>query len=301
MELSRLLKFYEKKIGQEISSDDHFLLKYKSDKKNSVFKKEDFEALKKDLQEAAKLDFDGGNIAPSELLRLYNNKVDKKNKEYSLDNFYYKIYENVEESEQTEQQPLESPIEQLIKEEESLEQINDEKLKKYTQHKIYGNIISSIDLKNINKLDEKALKRFDDLLNSMPNNVEDDGLSLFAQMAEILTDENIDFAKNLINKGLSAENIIQIFSNKDFNKETELLLNKTINLILNNNTEKFQEQYSNVIAYKSNFIAQLFEDSKTTNNFKTFLSKYEKDLNSDTISEVLDICVSKDFSKLWNF
>jgi len=297
MELSRLLKFYEKKIGQEISSDDHFLLKYKSDKKNSVFKKEDFEALKKDLQEAAKLDFDGGNIAPSELLRLYNNKVDKKNKEYSLDNFYYKIYENVEESEQTEQQPLESPIEQLIKEEESLEQINDEKLKKYTQHKIYGNIISSIDLKNINKLDEKALKRFDDLLNSMPNNVEDDGLSLFAQMAEILTDENIDFAKNLINKGLSAENIIQIFSNKDFNKETELLLNKTINLILNNNTEKFQEQYSNVIAYKSNFIAQLFEDSKTTNNFKTFLSKYEKDLNSDTISEVLDICVSKDFSK----
>ena len=155
--------------------------------------------------------------------------------------------------------------EQLKQEEESLEQINDEKLKKYTQHEIYGNIISSIDLKNINKLDEKALKRFDDLLNSMPNNVEDDGLSLFAQMAEILTDENIDFAKNLINKGLSAENIIQIFSNKDFNKETELLLNKTINLILNNNKEKNSEQYSNVIAYKSNFIAQLFEDSKTAN------------------------------------
>ena len=113
---------------------------------------------------------------------------------------------------------------------------------------IYGSIISSTDLQHINKLDEKALKRFDNLLNSI--NVEDDGFSLLTKMAEILTDENINFAKNLIHKGLSSENIIQIFSNKDFNKETELLLNKKINLILKNNTEKNSEQYSNVIAYK---------------------------------------------------
>ena len=38
----------------------------------------DFEALKKDLQEAAKLDFVENDIGPSELLHLYNQKLDKK-------------------------------------------------------------------------------------------------------------------------------------------------------------------------------------------------------------------------------
>ena len=296
MELSRLLKFYEKKIGQEISSDDHFLLKYKSSKKNSVFKKEDFEALKKDLQEAAKLDFVENDIGPSELLHLYNQKVDKKHKEYSLDNLFYKLIEEIEESEQAEQPSKPTIIEQLLENEKILDDINDEKLKKYTKHEKYSNIVTTKDLNRINTLDEKALKHFDNLLSSLPEDIVEDSFTELTQLAEFITDENFDFAKEIIQNGLPVDSTTKIFSNKNFNKETATLLDKTLNLILDNN-ENEEEQKPYILTYKSSVIEELFSKPEITENFKTFLNKFEKDLNSDTISEILDICSNKNFEK----
>lgn len=299
MELSRLLKFYEKKIGQEISSDDHFLLKYKTDKKNSVFKKEDFEALKKDLQEAAKLDFDENDIGPSELLHLYNQKVDKDYKKYALSVFFQDIRNEIQKSEKKDRQAQKTPIEKLIEEENALEKIEDERLKKYTQHPKYSEIFNLIHLSEIKTLDEKAINRFDNLLNSLPEDIVEGSLVDLVILAKYTTNENIEFAKEMINKNLPIDTLCSIISNTDFSKEKEALLKKTIQLLLNNNIENKDDSEGNnrVLYYKSEYIRDLFTTPETTRNFETFLNKHEKDFNSKTISKVFNICTCKNFDK----
>ena len=57
MDLNRILKFYESKIGTILDENEVFLTKYDL-KPNSVFDKNDFEALKNDLIKFAEIDFD---------------------------------------------------------------------------------------------------------------------------------------------------------------------------------------------------------------------------------------------------
>ena len=86
MELDRLLKFFEAKINTTLNEDDVFLKKYQT-KQNSVFTDKDFEALKKDLTCYAGIDFNTKDISMPELIQLYNSKVDKKDRQYSVTDF----------------------------------------------------------------------------------------------------------------------------------------------------------------------------------------------------------------------
>ena len=61
MDLNRILKFFESKIGTTLSEKDVFLIKYDL-KSNSVFDKKDFEALKKDLIQFSQIDFNTDNL-----------------------------------------------------------------------------------------------------------------------------------------------------------------------------------------------------------------------------------------------
>ena len=88
-------------------------------------------------------------------------------------------------------------VRQLLENEKILDDVNDEKLKKYTKHEKYSNIVTTKDLNRINTLDEKALKHFDNLLSSLPEDIVEDSFTELTQLAEFITDENFDFADGL--------------------------------------------------------------------------------------------------------
>lgn len=299
MDLSRLLNYYEKKIGQEIAPDDYFLLKYNTNKKSSVFQKEDFEALKNDIITFAKIDFNEKTIAPGELLQLYNSKVDNEHKEYGLSNFYIKFTDKIYKFEkaQKKETKTESPIEQLIKEEKELEQIDNEKIKKYTENEKFKNVIGKYDIETINELDEAQIKRFDYFLENLPDKIFNEGLMGIAMLAKLANEKDLTFIKNLVEMGLPIDACLVIFNeHNNFEGKNDILKKLTDKLFKDFQNDETLNKNDNPLNTKSDYLIELFLEPETTKNLSKFYNRFEEQVTAKNLSQILNICSEKDIN-----
>ena len=222
MELDRLLKFFETKINTTLKDDDVFLNKYRQ-KRNSVFTEKDFEALKKDLTAYAGIDFNEKDISMSELIQLYNSKVDKKDKQYGLAEFSMLLAESMNEAENSEI-PSESgklvPVENqrdVSETPQDLEPTKEELAFAQKYSKVFGEFGNSWDiyqLRAITTMNETGLKRFDELIKLLPEeqSAKDempemyDIYSLVSLASSDLDDNQFEKAKALVQKGMTPLN-----------------------------------------------------------------------------------------------
>lgn len=217
MELDRLLKFFEAKINTTLNEDDVFLKKYQT-KQNSVFTDKDFEALKKDLTCYAGIDFNTKDISMPELIQLYNSKVDKKDRQYSVTDFSrfidlaITLKENPEIIEEAEQSAYSDEISGQT-ENLDLEPTAEEQAVAKRYSTVFGELGDSLDifqLRAITSMGENARERFDEIVSVLPAAILDkakmsgmyDVYFLVGLASSDLNDEQFKSAKEFIIKGM---------------------------------------------------------------------------------------------------
>lgn len=297
MELDRLLKFFETKINTTLKDDDVFLNKYRQ-KRNSVFTEKDFEALKKDLTAYAGIDFNEKDISMSELIQLYNSKVDKKDKQYGLAEFSMLLAESMNEAENSEI-PSESgklvPVENQRDVSEILQDLEPTKeelafAQKYS--KVFGEFGNSWDiyqLRAITTMNETGLKRFDELIKLLPEeqSAKDempemyDIYSLVSLASSDLDDNQFEKAKALVQKGMTP-----------LNASTATLVvpdrAEDIEGLISVLTEgKSEDEAKNLIYENSDKIITLFEnDEDTYARIKTIIDGCKDLLTPDNLLSI---------------
>lgn len=217
MELDRLLKFFEAKINTTLNEDDVFLKKYQT-KQNSVFTDKDFEALKKDLTCYAGIDFNTKDISMPELIQLYNSKVDKKDRQYSVTDFSrfidlaITLKENPEIIEEAEQSAYSDEISGQT-ENLDLEPTAEEQAVAKRYSTVFGELGDSLDifqLRAITSMGENARERFDEIVSVLPAAILDkakmsgmyDVYSLVNLASSDLNDEQFKSVREFIEKGM---------------------------------------------------------------------------------------------------
>lgn len=221
MELDRLLKFFEAKINTTLNEDDVFLKKYQT-KQNSVFTDKDFEALKKDLTCYAGIDFNTKDISMPELIQLYNSKVDKKDRQYSVTDFSrfidlaITLEENPEIIEEAEQSAYSDEISGQT-ENLDLEPTAEEQAVAKRYSTVFGELGDSLDifqLRAITSMGENERKRFDEIISVLPAAISDkakmsgmyDVYSLVSLASSDLNDEQFKSVREFIEKGMKPAN-----------------------------------------------------------------------------------------------
>lgn len=248
MDLDKLLKFYEAKINTKYNDDDVFLKKYDK-KRNSVFDKKEFELLKKDLSKYAGIDFNEEQISDDEFLQLYNSKVDKKDRIYSLVEFGDKLKKELNGGKDPAIEELLLLVEDFASD---MELTPEEKAvtEKYANNEKIQAELSPHELKMIAKLDDKQRERLDKILSA---SIKDVDISSLINVVKLTPEEKNEYAKELISKGLDPTYITDII---DITPERQTMLNNIIEKLYDYN--KYYDEIDKDIVYeKSNFITDL--------------------------------------------
>lgn len=295
MDINRLLKFYEKKLGTEFDKDDPFLIKYDKNK-NSVFDKNEMEILANDLRKFSNIDFDENNISSCEYVQLYNSIVDKEHREYDAT----KLGENLEiavsmsEIEDYEKNFRKQGVQNNIgtntfkftKEEKT-------KVQKYINNPKYKTYFSNITLKSLAKLDEKKMSQFDTLFEELSekNFINyDNAINIVKIFDEVEDEKELNYATNLLKKGVDGFYVTSILKQKENRRE-----------LLDTIIEKLSVDEKNFNS-NSEGIAKLIDGSdEKFDRVTKFIERKNNLLTLDNILKINQLCEieTKDFDRVF--
>ena len=315
MELNKLLSFFAKKINTKLGDDDVFLKKYQKNL-NSVFTEKDFEKLKKDLASYAEIDFNENDISYSELIQLYNSKVDKENKKYSIDDLKKELQTDMKSFETGEADPSKlldtdssqpedvsasgfsaKPVEHTP-EDLAIE-------KKYSA--VFGDLDETWSLdhvKYIAGMSENAIKRFDSLVSLLPKDSETrdrmyelyDPYSLISISESDLTEEEFQKSKAFLAKGLTPVDIMSFMGQVPERAET---LEQVIGIL----TEGMPAQEAKELIYieSSSIVELLTGDAEKYAKAQRLMSECKDKITPDNLISASFLCEEtseKEFDKV---
>lgn len=282
MDLNKLLKFYEAKINTKYNDDDVFLKKYDR-KRNSVFDKKEFELLKKDLSKYAGIDFNEEQISDDEFLQLYNSKVDKKDRIYSLVEFGDKLKKELNGGKDPAIEELILLVEEFASD---MELTPEEKAltDKYASNEKIQEDLSVRELKMIAKLDDKQRERLDKMLSA---SIEDVDISSLINVVKLTPEEKTEYAKELILKGIDPFCVTDVI---DINPERQIMLNNIIEKLSEYN-KYYDDENKNIVYEKSNFITDLVVgDDKKFKNLTKFMDVSGDKLTPSNLGDISSLC-----------
>lgn len=300
MELDRLLKFFEAKINTTLNEDDVFLKKYQT-KQNSVFTDKDFEALKKDLTCYAGIDFNTKDISMPELIQLYNSKVDKKDRQYSVTDFSrfidlaITLEENPEIIEEAEQSAYSDEISGQT-ENLDLEPTAEEQAVAKRYSTVFGELGDSLDifqLRAITSMGENERKRFDEIISVLPAAISDkakmsgmyDVYSLVSLASSDLNDEQFKSAKEFIIKGMKPADASAIMWMAPDRKES------VENFISILTEDKSTEEAQKIVYQCSSRLSSLFSGEEDIyERVLRFAGECKDRVTPDNLSSIRIIC-----------
>lgn len=300
MDISRLLKFYEKKIGAGFDKNDPFLVKYDKNK-NSVFDKEEMDALKNDLQKYAGIDFDEKNISNSEYVQLYNSKVDKEHKEYNMNNLGRELENSVRESElkDSEQSQMEQPTHSEFTEETpELTPEEEARVAKYKNSEKYAGCLSKRDYPIIAKFDDKRLEQFESLLEILAENdrLEAEAFDVVALIDIINDEKDFDYAKKFLSNGMNTVDISYIMM---YGPERHAIADLIVDKVAENTIPQ-ENSSEGQLSFES--ISGLIEGSdEKIKRVTDFLERKGELFNSDNLVAINMLCESetKNFDRIY--
>ena len=300
MELDRLLKFFEAKINTTLNEDDVFLKKYQT-KQNSVFTDKDFEALKKDLTCYAGIDFNTKDISMPELIQLYNSKVDKKDRQYSVMDFSrfidlaITLEENPEIIEEAEQSAYSDEISGQT-ENLDLEPTAEEQAVAKRYSTVFGELGDSWDifqLRAITSMGENECKRFDEIISVLPAAISDkakmsgmyDVYSLVSLASSELNDEQFKSAGDFIEKGMTPADVSAIMQATPDRAES------VENLISILTKDQSSEEAQKIVYQFSNELGSLFSgDDDMYERVLRFAGECKDMVTPDNLPSMRIIC-----------
>ena len=181
-----------------MDENEVFLTKYDL-KPNSVFDKNDFEALKNDLIKFAEIDFDTKHLSNSEFMQLYNSKVDEKHREYSFVDFDKKIQNAIDEFEKSikTNEPTEQPVEYPNSQTPMFTEEQLARIEKYKTNPDFGKYLDELSIHKIINFNEEQLKDLDNQLANLFNTKQTDNSSDVDEKSSAVIDiiHGVDIAK----------------------------------------------------------------------------------------------------------